>query len=133
MNWVTRERPKIDRIACPWLIKNFVDKEAEFIYVPADSVRARAEELQAIPFDIPEVEFSHHGDKCTFDYIIEKYKLTDPALQTIAVIVRGADTDQHDIASQTSGLWDISMVSLQYFRINPGISNSYISTTHAAR
>ncbi len=108
MKWITRERPKIDRIACPWLIKNFVDKEAEFIYVPADKVRARAEELHAIPFDIPEVEFSHHEDKCTFDYIIEKYKLTDPALQTLAVIVRGADTDRHDIASQASGLWAIS-------------------------
>ncbi len=108
MKWITRERPKIDRIACPWLIKNFVDKEAEFIYVPADKVKAKAEELQAIPFDIPDVEFSHHEDKCTFDYIIEKYKLKDPALQTLAVIVRGADTDRHDIASQASGLWAIS-------------------------
>lgn len=108
MKWITRERPKIDRIACPWLIKNFVDKEAEFIYVPADQVKEKAGELAAIPFDIPDVEFSHHADKCTFDYIIEKYKLTEPALQTLAVIVRGADTDRHDLASQASGLWAIS-------------------------
>lgn len=108
MKWITRERPKIDRIACPWLIKNFVDIEAEFIYVPADKVKEKAILLHAIPFDIPDVEFSHHEDKCTFDYIIEKYKLTDPALKTLSIIVRGADTDRHDIASQASGLWAIS-------------------------
>jgi len=108
MKWITRESPKIDRIACPWLIRNFVDREAEFIYVPAEMVREKAKDLDAIPFDIPGVEFSHYEDKCTFDYIIEKYKLTDPALNTLAVIVRGADTDRHDIASQASGLWAIS-------------------------
>ena len=108
MKWITRERPKIDRIACPWLIKNFVDKDAEFIYVPVNQVKEQAKKLDAIPFDIPEVEFSHHEDKCTFDYIIEKYNLTESALQTLAVIVRGADTDRHDIASQASGLWAIS-------------------------
>ncbi|HZH95715.1 MAG TPA: chromate resistance protein ChrB domain-containing protein, partial [Flavisolibacter sp.] len=108
MKWITRERPKIDRIACPWLIKNFVDEDAEIIYVPAHEVKERAHELGAIPFDIPDVEFSHHEDKCTFDYILQKYKLTDPALQALAVIVRGADTDRHDIASQASGLWAIS-------------------------
>jgi AraC-like DNA-binding protein len=108
MKWITRERPKIDRIACPWLIKNFVDREAEFIYTSADKVKEQADVLNAIPFDIPDVEFSHHEDKCTFDYIIKKYKLTDPALQILAVIVRGADTDRHDIAIQASGLWAIS-------------------------
>lgn len=108
MKWITRERPKIDRIACPWLIKNFVDKDAEFIYTPADKVKEEAKKIDAIPFDIPDVEFSHHDDKCTFDYIIEKYKLTDAALKTMAVIVRGADTDRHDIAGQASGLWAIS-------------------------
>jgi AraC-like DNA-binding protein len=108
MKWITRERPKIDRIACPWLIKNFVDKEAGFIYVPADKVKEQARELNAIPFDVPDVEFSHHDDKCTFDYILEKYKIKDHALHTLAVIVRGADTDRHDIASQASGLWAIS-------------------------
>lgn len=108
MKWITRERPKIDRIACPWLIKNFVDKDAEFIYVPSEKVREQAKELNAIPFDIPDVEFSHHEDKCTFDYIIEKYNITDSAIRTMALIVRGADTDRHDIASQASGLWAIS-------------------------
>src|SRR3954465_6603149 len=108
MHWITREKPKIDRIACPWLIKNFVDKDAEFIYVPADKVLEQAKAFDATPFDIPNVEFTHYEDKCTFDYIIEKYKLTDPALLIVAVIVRGADTDRHDIASQASGLWAIS-------------------------
>lgn len=108
MKWITRERPKIDRIACPWLIKNFVDSEPVFIYVPADEVKERAKALDAIPFDVPGVEYSHHEDKCTFDYIIRKHELSDPALQTLAVIVRGADTDRHDIASQASGLWAIS-------------------------
>jgi AraC-like DNA-binding protein len=108
MKWITRGKPKIDRIACPWLIKNFVDKEAEFIYVPADVVRQKAAELNAIPFDIPGVEFTHYEDKCTFDYIIEKYKIKDPAIHTLAVIVRAADTDRHDLASQAPGLWAIS-------------------------
>lgn len=108
MKWITRERPKIDRIACPWIIKKFVDKEAEFIYVAADRVQQKAAELNAIPFDIPGVEFSHYEDKCTFDYIVEKYKIKDPAIKTLAVIVRGADNDRHDIAAQSSGLWAIS-------------------------
>lgn len=108
MKWITRERPKIDRIASPWLIKNFVDADAEFIYAPVDKVNEQAIKLKAIPFDIPDVEFSHHEDKCTFDYIIKKYELTDPALHSLAAIVRGADTDRHDIASQASGLWAIS-------------------------
>jgi AraC-like DNA-binding protein len=108
MRWITRERPKIDRIACPWLIKRFVDKEAEIIYVPVDQVIRKAKELDAIPFDLPEVEYTHYGDRCTFDYIVEKHKLNDPALAVLARIVRGADTDRHDIASQSSGLWAIS-------------------------
>jgi len=108
MKWITRERPKIDRIACPWLIKRFVDKDAEFIYVPFDQVILKSKELNATPFDFPDVEYTHYGDKCTFDYIIEKHKLDDPSLKVVAVIVRGADTDRHDIASQSSGLWAIS-------------------------
>jgi hypothetical protein len=108
MKWITRERPKIDRIACPWLIKRFVDKEAEFIYVPFDQVIPKSKELSAIPFDLPDVEYTHYGDQCTFDYIVEKHKLNDQALKVLSVIVRGADTDRHDIASQTSGLWAIS-------------------------
>lgn len=108
MKWITRERPKIDRIACPWLIKKFVDEKAIFIYVAADKVKEQAKKLKAIPFDVPDVEFTHYNDKCTFDYIIEKYKITDPAIHALAVIVRGADTDRHDLASQASGLWSIS-------------------------
>ena len=108
MKWITREHPKIDRIACPWLIRRFVDKNAEFIYVPFGDVMPRSKQLNAIPFDVPEVEYTHYGDQCTFDYILKKHQLTDPALRTLAVIVRGADTDRHDIASQASGLWAIS-------------------------
>jgi AraC-like DNA-binding protein len=108
MKWITRERPKIDRIACPWLIKRFVDPEAEFIYVPFDEVITKSKELNAIPFDLPNVEYTHYGDQCTFDYILKKHKLKDPALQQIAIIIRGADTDRHDISSQSSGLWAIS-------------------------
>jgi AraC-like DNA-binding protein len=106
--WITRERPKIDRIACPWLIKRFIDKHAEIIYVPFDEVALKATQLNAVPFDIPGVEFTHYNDECTFDYFIKKYKLKDPALHTMAVIVRGADTDRHDLAVQSSGLWAIS-------------------------
>ena len=108
MKWITRERPKIDRIACPWLIRKFVDPEAEFFYVPFETVKQKASELNAIPFDIPDVEYTHYGDECTFDYIIRKHKISDPALKTLAVIVRGADTDRHDLATQSAGLWAIS-------------------------
>ena len=108
MKWITRERPKIDRIACPWLIKRFIDKEAEIIFVPFDRVKSKAMESGATPFDIPDIEFTHYGEECTFDYFIKKYKIKDPALKTISIIVRGADTDRHDIASQASGLWAIS-------------------------
>jgi AraC-like DNA-binding protein len=108
MKWITRERPKIDRIACPWLISRFIDREAEIIYVPFEDVKSRAEELKAIPFDIPDVEYTHYGDECTFDYFVKKHKVSDPAIKTISTIVRGADTDRHDIAAQSSGLWAIS-------------------------
>lgn len=108
MKWITRERPKIDRIACPWLIRNFIDPEAVFYYVPFDQVLEKAKEIDAIPFDIPGVEFTHYKDMCTFDYFIEKYKINDAAVQTMAAIVRGADIDRHDLATQSSGLWAIS-------------------------
>jgi hypothetical protein len=108
MKWITRERPKIDRIACPWLIKRFVDKDAEFFYVPFEKVVDKAKELDATPFDIPNVEYTHYGEECTFDYIVKKHKIKDDAVKTLSVIVRGADTDRHDIASQSSGLWAIS-------------------------
>lgn len=108
MKWITRERPKIDRIACPWLIKKFVDQSAEFIYVPAEKVIHQAKELEAIPFDIPDVEYSHNGEFCTFDTILKKHDLTDAALLQMAVIVRGADTDRFQLAPQAAGLWAIS-------------------------
>ena len=109
MKWITRERPKIDRLACPWLIKRFIDKEAEILYVPFDEVKKRATELNATPFDLPGVEYTHYQEECTFDYFIKKHKLnSDPALRTLAQIVRGADTDRHDLAAQCSGVWAIS-------------------------
>src|SRR5258706_1805018 len=108
MKWITRERPKIDRIACPWLIKKFVDTRAEFIYVPKENVFEKAKELDAIPYDIPGAEYSHEGDLCTFDYIVKKHKINDPAVEQLAVIVRGADTDSFELAPQAAGLWAIS-------------------------
>ena len=108
MKWITHERPKIDRIACPWLIKNFVDPDAEFIYVPKEQVFAQAEALNAVPYDIAGAEYSHYEDLCTFDYIVEKHGLTEPALLQLARIVRGADTDRFDLAPQAAGLWAIS-------------------------
>lgn len=108
MKWITREHPKIDRIACPWLIKRFIDPEGEFIYVPFNEVKEKAKQLNAIPFDIPDVEFTHYKDQCTFDYFVKKYKIDDTAIHTLAIIVRGADTDRHDLAAQAAGLWAIS-------------------------
>ena len=104
MKWVTRARPMVDRIACPWLIKRFVDPGAEFLYVPADQVMAVAERENAIPYDVPGVELGHHGVACSFDAIIAKYNLTDPALGQLALIVRGADTDARDLASESHSL-----------------------------
>ena len=91
MKWVTRERVKVDRVACPWLIKKFVDKEAEFLFVPSDQVQEVAKREGAIPFDASGVELGHHGDKCSFEAILEKYKIADPAVQLLAQIVNGAD------------------------------------------
>jgi hypothetical protein len=108
MKWITRERPKIDRIACPWLIKNFVDKDAEFLYVPKEQVFEKAKELNAVPYDISGAEYSHYEEKCTFDFIIKKHQLNDPALDQLALIVRGADTDRFDLTDQSAGLWAIS-------------------------
>lgn len=104
MKWITRERPKIDRIACPWLIRRFIDADAEIIFVPFDEVLKKAEELGATPFDLPNVEYTHYDDQCTFDYFIKKHQLKDAALNRIAAIVRGADTDRHDFAPQSAGL-----------------------------
>jgi len=108
--WVTRERPKIDRIACPWLVARFVDPEAEFLYVPPKTVLQTAREKGAAPYDVPDVQFSHEGDRCSFDAFLKTYRLTgDPALARLAIIVRGADTGRLDLAPQTAGLLAVSL------------------------
>ena len=110
MKWVTRERPVIDRIACPWLIARFIDKEPEFLFVPPADVVRVAGETGATPYDVPGVEFTHVGEGCTFDAFVSKYGLErDPAIQTIAGIVRGADTAKPDLTPQSPGLLAISM------------------------
>ena len=108
MKWVTRERPKIDRIACPWLIARFIDPDAEFLYVPAPEVMKTARETGATPFDVPNVDYGHHGQKCSFDAFVERHRLTDPALLRLAEIVRGADTGRPDLTAQSPGLLAIS-------------------------
>ena len=109
MKWVTRERPKIDRIACPWLIARFIDKAPEFLYVPGDQVLAVAEETGAVPYDVAGVEMTHVGELCSFDAFLKKYNLTDPALQHVADIVRAADTGKPDASPQAHGLLAISL------------------------
>jgi hypothetical protein len=109
MEWVTRERPKIDRIACPWLILRFIDAQAQFHYVPTDRVVSMARETGAIPYDIPGVELTHVGELCSFDAFLKRYQLDDPALSHLAVIVRGADTSQLDLAPQCAGLYAMSL------------------------
>jgi rhodanese-related sulfurtransferase len=107
--WVTRERPKIDRIACPWLVARFVDPEAEFLYVPPKRVLDAAKERDATPYDIPDVHFSHDGGRCSFDAFLAHYRLADPALARLALVVRGADTAHLDLAPQAAGLAAISL------------------------
>src|SRR5258707_2271156 len=106
--WVTREHPKIDRIACPWLVKRFIDSNAEFIYVPADQVLAVAERTGATPYDVDGVAFTQEGERCSFDAILRAYEIEDPALDRLAMIVRGADTSRHDLAPECDGLFAIS-------------------------
>lgn len=119
MKWITRERPKIDRIACPWLIRRFIDPDAEIIYVPFDCVIAKAKEIDAIPFDLPGVEYSHYDDQCTFDYFLKKHHLKDVALDRMAAIIRGADTDRLDFAPQAAGL------SAIFLGLSQNIKNDY--------
>ena len=109
MKWITRERPKIDRVACPWLIARFIDREAEFLFVPAADVARVAGQTGATPFDVEGVELSHVGPKCSFDAFLGKYRLTDPALADLALIVRGADTARLDLAPECAGLLAISL------------------------
>lgn len=108
--WVTRERPKIDRIACPWLVTRFVDPEAEFLYAPPQDVLRAAKETGAVPYDVPDVHFSHDGERCSFDAFLKTYRLAgDPALDRLALIVRGADTARPELAPQAAGLLAVSL------------------------
>jgi hypothetical protein len=116
MKWVTRERPKIDRIACPWLISRFIDRAAEFLFVPGDAVLATAGRSGATPFDVPGAELSHAGGRCSFDAFLAKYRLDDPALRRVAAIVRGADTGRLDLTPQSAGLFAISQGLSRNFR-----------------
>ncbi len=116
MQWITRERPKIDRIACPWLIARFIDKEPEFIFVPPAEVLPKAQELNAIPYDVEGVELTHDGPLCSFDALLKKYELTDAALHDLAVIVRGADTARPDLAPECAGVLAVSIGLSQLFR-----------------
>ena len=115
MKWVTRERPKIDRIACPWLVARFIDPEAEFLYVPAAQVLPVAQASGATPYDIPGVPMSHVGELCSFDAFLAKYRLDEPALQQLAAIVRGADTSRLDLTPQSAGLYAVSLGLSQLF------------------
>jgi hypothetical protein len=109
MKWITRERPKIDRVACPWLIERFIDNEPEFVFVPPSEVTSEAHKTGAIPFDVEGVALSHNGALCSFDAFLSAYHLTDPALAELAVIVRGADTARLDLAPECGGLLGISL------------------------
>jgi hypothetical protein len=109
MKWITREHPKIDRIACPWLVRRFIDPDAEFLFVPPARVSSVARDRAAIPYDVEGVELTHEGRFCSFDAFLKKYRLHEPALEELAVIVRGADTDRLDLAPQSAGLLAISL------------------------
>ena len=109
MRWITRERPKVDRVACPWLIARFIDDAPEFLFVPAADVRRVAEETGAVPYDVAGVELTHDGDRCSFDAFLARYGLEDPALGHLATIVRGADTSRLDLTPQSAGLFAISL------------------------
>ena len=105
MKWITRERARVDRIACPWLISRFVDPKPEFLFVPASQVLEVAEREGAIPYDVPDVELGHRGPQCSFDAFVERYELADPALAALARIVRGADTDDRTLTAESAGLY----------------------------
>jgi hypothetical protein len=109
MRWITRERPKIDRVACPWLIARFLDKEPGFIFVPPNEVIDKAQRLDAIPYDVHGVELTHDGELCSFDAFLRKYNLDEPELHYLAMVVRGADTDRHDLTPESGGLFAISL------------------------
>jgi hypothetical protein len=121
MRWITRERPKIDRVACPWLIARFIDSEPEFIFVPAAQVIPKARELGATPYDVHGVELTHVGELCSFNAFLKKYGLDEPELQYLARVVRGADTDRHDLTPESGGLFAISL----------GLSDLHADDDHA--
>jgi hypothetical protein len=105
VKWITREHPRVDRVACPWLIERFVDKQAEFIYVPSDQVVSEAQKRGATPFDIKDVELGHHGAECSFDAFVHKYGLDkDTAMVYMAKVIRGADTDDKTLAPESQGV-----------------------------
>jgi hypothetical protein len=105
MKWITRERPRVDRVACPWLIERFIDKDAEFHYVPKDKVMDEAERLGATPYDVPNVELGHRGKECSFDAFVHRYGLDgDPAMAYMAKVIRGADTDDKDLTPESRGV-----------------------------
>ena len=108
MQWITRERARVDRIACPWLISRFIDREPRFLFVPPADVMGVAEREGAIPFDVPGVELGHQGERCSFDAFLDKYGLTDPALLALARIVRGADTEQRALVPESAGLYAVA-------------------------
>ena len=131
MKWITRERPKIDRVACPWLIARFIDKAPEFLFVPPDQVQSQAAATGAIPYDVPGVELTHDGPLCSFDAILKKYELSEPALLDLAVIVRGADTARLDLAPQCAGLLAISLgLSHNYANDHEQLNTVSWCTTH---
>ncbi len=107
--WITRARPKIDRIACPWLVLRFIDPRAEFFYVPTERVLEQARQLGAVPYDIPDVPISHAWERCSFDALLQAFELREPALQALALIVRGADTDRLRLAPEAAGLLAVSL------------------------
>jgi len=104
MKWVTRQYVHVDRTACPWLIKKYVDPKAEFVFVPVEKIEEVVKKEKAIPYDAPNVELGHHGEKCSFDSIVDKYKINDPAVLELAKIVRAADTDNMEAAPEAAGL-----------------------------
>jgi len=108
MKWVTRAHARVDRIACPWLISRFIDREPVFLFVPSPEVTTVAEREQAIPYDVPGVELGHHGEQCSFDAFLDKYELDDPALRALALIVRGADTARRDLTPESPGLYALA-------------------------
>jgi hypothetical protein len=108
MKWVTREKARVDRIACPWLVSRFVDREPTWLFVPDREVMAVAQREGATPYDVPGVELGHKGDRCSFDAFLDKYRLDDPALRALALIVRGADTDACHLTPESAGLYAVA-------------------------